>query len=517
MRLIVETLSPVHIGTGENLVHECDYIKHDAQPFIADQNRCFDALAAQGKSVSEPQLSKMLNKLDTPYGYSLPSLNGATGQFPHKEIREQIKDAQWRPFLPGSSLKGAIRTALLAEHLRNDESASNSKQHIPKTKGNPKWASKAISESFFSENAPRGKSPNYDWMRAWKIGDTAFISEDLSLADVRYLNLAPDLKWKNMSGRNSVSDWKQASGIYAEVLNMGAVANLQIHMDDFLLQNPLAKQQLHWQNIPDSFGALREILNSHAEHRLRREVDFYGEHGCEQALNACIELMKIMEQEEDAIYLQVGWGSGWRGMTGDWLHDANIEKDMRSLYRLGKSGAQEFPKTRRLAVYDGAPSLPFGWLRLWEEEKKPELLEIAVQNNLLHINHIDERCLAMQAIQQEQQQRMDEAAGRLRMQQEKLAEKERLQQEEETRKASMTSFDRELEEILSKNDARHLLFQGLQSARWQEGEAHIIAQHLQKLEEQAGSWIPNFSGSNKNKKKKHERTVKIMSFLKADV
>jgi len=446
MQLIMETLTPVQVGSGEELLRDLDYVQHDGAPMVVDQNRCFEALAAQGHATAASTaktLTSALQQLDQPFGYPLHALHG--GACHPQQIREQLKDAQWRPLIPGSSLKGAIRTALLAEFLRSANSQQQRSRLLPRQKGNPKMAVKPLAESLFSPDAPRNKAPNYDWMRAWKIGDTAFVQDDLCLADVRFLNLAPDLKWKNMAGRNSVADWRLATGVHVEALTPGVVAAVQIHVDEFLLHGAQAARQLHWQHVPDSFDTLREILNQHAAHRLRREVEFYGQHGCQEALNRCIQLMQIMEQEEHAIYLQMGWGSGWRGMTGDWQHDAGIEADMRALYNLGKKGADEFPKTRRLAVFDGSPSLPFGWLRLWQAEDCPALQQQAEERAGDQAARISQRNSAMQSMQAEQTRKQQEAEARRLHLQAEAEEKARVQAEEEARKAAMTPLDRDLE------------------------------------------------------------------------
>jgi len=513
MQLIMETLTPIQVGSGEELLRDLDYIQHDGAPMVVDQNRCFEALAAQGAATTASTaktLTSAMQQLDQLYGYPLHALHG--GACNPQQIREQLKDAQWRPLVPGSSLKGAIRTALLAEKIRevgvekrNLPFFDNRKKKAAPGKGS---AGQKVSKSVF------GNDPKNDWIRAWKIGDTAFVQDDLCLADVRFLNLAPDLKWKNMAGRNSVADWRQATGVHVEALAPGVVAAVQIHVDEFLLHGTQVARQLRWQHVPDSYDALRAILNRHAAHRLHREVEFYGQHGCQEALNSCIQLMQIMEQEEHAIYLQMGWGSGWRGMTGDWQHDAGIEADMRALYNLGKKGTDEFPKTRRLAVFDGSPSLPFGWLRLWQAEDCPALQQQAEERAGDQAARISQRNSAMQSIQAEQECKRQEAeAHRLHLQAE-AEEKARVKAAEEARKAAMTPFDREMETILLNEDAAiGELMKGLESGQWEGDDARVAAEHLKRLMTEHGSWLPEFTGSNKFKKKKHGRTLKVMCYL----
>lgn len=310
LELVLEILTPVQVGSGVDMLLDLDFINRDKLPYVVDQNHCFEMLAAGSGVGAENSrtLTALVGSLgDSAPGYELRSLHGNPCK--PQQIRQQIKDASWRPLIPGSSLKGAIRTALFAEYLRSSGSEEFRQRNIPRARGNPKMAAKSLSDAYFSPGAKGGKEPNHDWMRAWKVGDSSFGLSDLTLADVRFLNLAPDLKWKNMAGRNSVADWQGASGVYVECLQPGSVSHVQIGIDDLLLHDKLAQKQLNWQaDTLNTFEDLREKLNHHSEYRLRREVEFYGKHGCSDAMNSCIQLMQTMENEERAIYLQMGWG-----------------------------------------------------------------------------------------------------------------------------------------------------------------------------------------------------------------
>jgi len=318
-----------------------------------------------------------------------------------------------------------------------------------------------------------------------------------------------------MAGRNSVESWQQASGVYVEALCPGAVAGLQIHVDDFLFHDHLASQQLCWKPFPDSFSSLRVVMNNHAEYRLCRERDFYRQYNCQEALETCDEIRQKMDQEKDAIYLQMGWGSGWRGMTGDWQHQAGVEKDMRRLYNLGKNKVDEFPKTRRLAVFNGAPSLPFGWIRLWQAADRPALREQADHEKNQQMAKIVDRASAIQSLHVAQQEKMQEQELQRIHLQEEEAEKARLKAEEEVRIAAMTPFEQELEAIIAKDISLAIgeLTKGLREELWQENEARMAALRLKALLQKTGTWLPEFAGTNKNKMKIHDRSKLVMRFL----
>lgn len=83
----------------------------------------------------------------------------------------------------------------------------------------------------------------------------------------------------------------------------------------------------------------------------------------------------MLKADEHSAYLQMSWGSGWRGMTGDWASDNLVEEFRRSSIRRILGGQKIFPKTRRLVV-SGEPKLPMGWVRLLPYELVADKLEI---------------------------------------------------------------------------------------------------------------------------------------------
>ena len=117
--LTVSVLTPLHIGTGRELLHQYDYAIHGGRTWRLNESALLDA-----QDVEDPALVEKLAR--TPPAQLLRSQDYRpdSGLFryvlrgtPRSEaegaqLREQIKDVFDRPYLPGSSLKGALRTAL---------------------------------------------------------------------------------------------------------------------------------------------------------------------------------------------------------------------------------------------------------------------------------------------------------------------------------------------------------------------------------------------------------------------
>lgn len=366
VKLGLEILTPTQAGSGEELFKELDFIDRAGEAFVVDQAQSFNAVASGNLAIdtllaSDSHLSDLVNAAGQHFGYCLPWLS-AKQKIPDK-FREQVKDAMNRPYLPGTALKGAIRTALIAEWLRAKQPEYFA-HLLPKRKGSKNWAARELMQRL------TGKDAKQDIFRLLKTKDALFTSSDLCLADVRWLN---ENRWRSMTKKKSFNDWKEADGIYAEVLQPGSLTLAILQWDGFLFSDSSWQQPGSEANIlPKDFATLKEQLNKHAKYRLAREIDFYQSQGKQQPKAECQRILTQLENDQDAAYLQLSWGSGWRGMTGDWASEDQV-KSFRELFNLGRTG-KPFPKTRRLAV-SGEPKQPLGWIRLLPYEKVADRLE----------------------------------------------------------------------------------------------------------------------------------------------
>jgi CRISPR-associated protein Csm5 len=385
IKLGLEILTPTQSGSGTELFRELDYIDRGGMAFVVDQQASFNVVASgnlvlDAKLLSGGHLSDLVQAAGQDFGYRLAWL--ATAQKVPDKLREHLKDAMNRPYLPGSAIKGAIRTALIAEWLRSvRETPSLSLQIqelLPKRdrKSNAPRA-KAADDRLLA--ALLGNDAKQDIFRAFKVKDCLFVETDLRLADIRWLN---EKRWRNMSqkkdwdfNRKNPLDWKEAVGIYAEVLQSGALGLVILQWDGFLLSDDTSR----WQQAgaifsiaPKDFGDLKQRLNQHAKYRLQKEIQFYKDQGKSAPEQECHRLLKMIEADPQAAYLQMSWGSGWRGMTGDWASEEQVT-NFREIFDLGRKG-KPFPKTRRLVV-SGEPKFPLGWVRFLPYDRVSDILE----------------------------------------------------------------------------------------------------------------------------------------------
>jgi len=175
----ITALSPVHIGSGrENLISDYDFVTNGQLVHIIDHERMFQDISEKTwqETGMDARISQLLKK-EQYESYSLYSIKYPGGSI--NSIMEHIKDAHYRPYIPGSSLKGAIRTALAFAMVKTGF-VQVRKEHLG---GGRRSAGSSIEAQVF------GVDPNRDMMRALQIVDTPGIevSNGLSLDLLHYI------------------------------------------------------------------------------------------------------------------------------------------------------------------------------------------------------------------------------------------------------------------------------------------------------------------------------------------
>lgn len=139
-RIKITALSPIHIGSGEKInKKEYIYLPRNHQVLIPDIEKMYGDLQKKGlgKAYMEyllsngsrgPALGQWLKQSQVPVAqytawkkYEMDAGEVFVAQAARpKEIDAFIKDAYGMPYIPGSSIKGMIRTALIAWEIRKD-------------------------------------------------------------------------------------------------------------------------------------------------------------------------------------------------------------------------------------------------------------------------------------------------------------------------------------------------------------------------------------------------------------
>jgi len=355
----LEVLSPLHIGSGIKLQKNFDYLsegdntiiftKEEIEKLLIENPEIIDEFDKQGFSPAS-----YLKRISNPRSYNVKCYA--------KDILEFERNGEGIPYIPGSSFKGAVRTVLLYSFFNSRSSIEQNKllSKIDYTKS--KFASDFILKDLFGEDS------NHNLFRAISFSDIYFDNSNLNLLCTYILSLSSEnsFKWKNMiKDKPNSENASGATPIFSEMIFPGSKANFNIKLDDFLFTNIAAKSELRFDTI--TINELVKKINNYSKTKIQNEIEFIDKINFNNKLDI---LKKNLEEMEGKISLDItsefiirlSWGSGWKGMTGDFLNPEAL-KVVRNKLNLGKYGF-DFPKSRKI-VFEGAmPSYYTGWVKV---------------------------------------------------------------------------------------------------------------------------------------------------------
>ncbi len=375
-RARLTVLTPVHIGSGEELHHGFDYVVHQNKTWRLNVDRILEERFAQWQRLAAegnyPPPARLLTTEDFCRGeffrYVLPGVPQSTRVY--AALREFIKDPWDRPYIPGSSIKGAIRTALAWAGWREAGARVDMatlhqwEQQKRQRRLSSRWVGRILERRIF------GRDPNHDLFRALQVSDF----------------FGPQKPGQGLMVVNAQVVTRQGfqAPIPVEALRSDTTFEGTLKIDDYLLQG-LAAQKLgfhhraHWlteEFIPRLQKYARARLQTLAQEIEERFGHLAGAH-------RIVRFLKHMESfplSSTQTFLALGWGTGWDGKTF-WTHlmeDTEFFEGLVGLFGLQRrpKGAPQrqpgdpFPASRRVVVQDERMAAPFGWMLLEIEDEE---------------------------------------------------------------------------------------------------------------------------------------------------
>ena len=320
----IEVITPLTIGEDNVWKRGVDYVYKDGKIYHLDLNKMMaahlspDRVAALLASQDEKGLLTLLGNrlaqcsdriIDIPVRYP-------------QDVRTFIRSGvENKPYIPGSSLKGAIRSVLFGEW----KEASNNEREVF---GN--------------------MSDGSDFMRFVRVGDAAF--DTTELVNTKIYNLIGGGNdwsggWKH-GGKNSSEDFKpDGFNTVYECLPVGgkAVGNISIDAELFHLYErfgknpqPMTDKKRNLLGIGDDddyYGYspvenLFNIISNRTFDYLEQELAFfkaYPEGDFSDRIRQCIVRLQNMAnsciESGDSCLLKMAAGSGFHSITGNWQYD----------------------------------------------------------------------------------------------------------------------------------------------------------------------------------------------------
>ena len=376
----VEVLSPVHVGTGRVLG------KHDLAVIGGRLWRFDPDRVLEGLSRSPVMMEHYLSDGAQVLAGWPESKRASCARYvvewsglPPGDVREHVADATGRPYLPGSSVKGAVRSAILWSCHRHAHEKVKEQQRalIGKGGSDPERAGGPLERGYF------GKDPNRNVMRVLMMEDSDPLPA--GLLRVAELRIAVEdregrLAWFAGPHRRA-DDPRKGVAVWAECLPPGARTRMKVTLDRFLLWNVTEAgaeapsrpaEELGFERRRKLLETWTRSCNSASMARAEAEQRWASSLGLEAVAGFYRRLLAEMGRAGDGVYLWLGWGTGWRGKTVvEPLGEEAVER-ARAEYRLGRDGSP-FPKTRRVVFVNGAPSFPMGWVRLRPVRQEEDL------------------------------------------------------------------------------------------------------------------------------------------------
>ncbi len=356
----VDLLTPLHIGSGRILLHEYDYVIHGNRTWRLNEDALLEA-----QVVDDPALADVLAqrppaellspadfKEDSPFfRYVLRGRPRAQGE--GAELREQLKDPYDRPYLPGSTVKGALRTAI-ARYAWGEMGLRPDVRELGRKR---QWAARSYERRIF------GPDPNHDLMRALHVGDSEPVGTDrLAVFNVQVFN------------RGGASE---GPPIEVEGIQPKTVFTLTVKVDLALFSRWAQKHGLRL-NGEKWLERLPQVVQASSRALMEREVDWLRKMPNMASAVSLYRKLLSLNLPPYRCPLPLGWGTGWPSKTFGF----HLQEDQRFMahiihtYRLTKGRWEEgdpFPKSRRMAVVPRRTQdkkriittpLPMGWVML---------------------------------------------------------------------------------------------------------------------------------------------------------
>jgi len=337
LKLQAKVVTPVHVGGAQerHYISNLDFVKDGDKVYFLDESKLIHHFGIErySHSLATNALPDLLHSVQTEtYAKAISSMNGDPGQEIKRHIRNQLDN---RPILPGSSIKGAIRSVLLNYLIFKNNADRN---RIRK-----------VEEEMFGKISE-------DAMRFLQVIDTPF--EQLKLYNTKIMNLQDDKDgwfggWKQGQRMTNTKFSEKGFTTGYECLEIGQHATLSIILNltafrtalkNRTVKSSYALEELFTKNFATKF---LEIIQKYAAFHLKAETNFVNTFQEYDSDFLVVEAyQKVQKLAQTAPILRLGAGSGFHSMTGDWQFDDHTET---GYHQGGRNHGKKKYKSRKLA------------------------------------------------------------------------------------------------------------------------------------------------------------------------
>ncbi len=346
----LEILTPVHVGSGEKWQQHVDFLIIDREVIIIDQEKIYNELlhipANDGQTaldvytqlLSKGNLYKLeayLRDLDIEWKDKALAVFDYRQEEPAQEIGSLIR-TMGKPYIPGSSIKGAILSVIVntVKRKRNIDTG--------------KYRSERSDWKFIDDTVGRFERAISRYLRPSDVEIA-----DTELCNIQLFNLYQNFDWE--------SGYKTLKLLTLETFAAGAKGQFQIAIDVDWLElaekhKVYAKNEKLVINRQHPVQELFFLINRYTYEHLQKEIAFFENYnqveGSEEIIATLRGLQAQTINNEDACILRMSHGSGFHAITGDWMFGSHLTP-------VDQPHKGKRYKSRKLANY-----LPMGFIKI---------------------------------------------------------------------------------------------------------------------------------------------------------
>jgi CRISPR-associated protein Csm5 len=381
--LHIEVLTPLHVGSGRTLKSNTEFLKFDDVVSVIDDHKIL-------KIIGEENIEKWVDIISNG-GDLLKYLNQRSPTEilpqqtdkrllpivdnylkPENGLREHIFSGNGKPLLPGSSLKGAIRTAVVNGLIEKNSFVANG---VLKSKdvGTNRKGERTVKYGKF-EPKLTGKDPNHDSFRLLRIGDVHFDNTVCLLAQT--VNQKNGLEIKEM-----VNQLVECVPVGSEALSG---VSIPTDLMKEINKRPIIANEMKANDAINDWGKIFKQINHFTKKQADSEFKKYNAVSLPKEALSYPETLKEISRKienltDNQCIVRVGFGTGYLNMTGGWpleqwkktLTPIQYQTEMNDLSTAVRKNSRynsfELPKSRK--IISGGMPMGFLKLTLWTAEE----------------------------------------------------------------------------------------------------------------------------------------------------
>ena len=367
MKYKVTCLTPTLVGDGQKLA-PIDYMVWKDQVNVLDQTRIFRLLS------KGPRLEGYLRQLKTATRLDFASWGGFAQNFAGRRIpfEHAAYSDYWNKapveslsiptfaegtqgsYLPGASIKGALRTGMLVSTLR-ESSLTEIAERLPRHPG-----------EILEEQTVGSRTRFFSAADSTPVPASVFKVYLVRTSTLQSKGTGYQLAWKQ-SGRGSVARAEDSTPAFIEMATPGSTFEGPWNENHFF-DDPEVRRVLRWRE-PVTREAVFEAANRYAAKQLDAHAKYAEVTGLSALATQIANLRESLNkaQSNGSCLLSIGWGAGFLGKSAlldTTAPDARKILQAQNTYARAIQSGLPFPKTRRIVFLANQPATVPGWIDL---------------------------------------------------------------------------------------------------------------------------------------------------------